>query len=149
MFTGDNNALHELASDGTTWLAGADPGTAIRVAVEGCAKGGCAHLDQMAYSPTLGWYRQRRFTVPREMIGELARSLRMCDCVMERPQTRAADRCSGQAPETPGTNSPVSATGEDLGCDACEPAADPADAGEPIPFQAAARGSDHPRQRSG
>lgn len=83
---------YELASDGTTMLPGPEPGTAIRVVLESCPRGGSAHLDQMAHSPTLGWYRQRRFTVPRAMLGQMARLLRMGDCLL--PETAPAEETS-------------------------------------------------------
>jgi len=126
----NQNALHELACDGMTWLAGERPGTAIRVAVETCPKGGCAHLDQMAHSPTLGWYRQRRFTVPRSMVGDLARLLRMSDCMTSQPEAVTSNCGMEQA---------------DANCEAGEPAH------QPLPFPGPNHRSTHhdPQQRSG
>lgn len=79
-----------LASEGSAMLPGPEPGTGLRVRVESCVRGGCVHLEQVAYSPTMGWYRQKSFTVPREMIGDLSRMLRMSDCLLPRHEKGSA-----------------------------------------------------------
>lgn len=79
-----------LASDGAAMLPGPEPGTGLRIRVESCQRGGCVHLEQVAYSPTMGWYRQKSFTVPREMIGDLSRLLRMSDCLLPRHEKGSA-----------------------------------------------------------
>ena len=83
----DTNALGDLEEHGAVMLAGREPGTALRVRLESCPKGGCAHIEQMAYSDTLGWYRQRAFSVPRDMIEPLARLLHMSHCLLPQPAT--------------------------------------------------------------
>jgi hypothetical protein len=72
----------ELASQGWTMVAGEEAGTALRVRIDTCERGGCVHLEQMAYSPTVGWYRQKMFSLPRSMAGELSRLLRMGECLL-------------------------------------------------------------------
>ena len=81
--------LHELATHGTTMLPGQAPGTALRISAESCHRGGCVHLEQMAHSRTLGWYRQKSFAIPRSELAALARLLRMADCLL--PATPGAD----------------------------------------------------------
>lgn len=116
----------QLAAEGVASLPGAEPGTAVRIVLESCPKGGCAHLDQMAYSPTLGWYRQRRFTVPRDMLGEMARLLRMGDCLMPPAQ---------RSPSAP--------------CDEASLSSDSTDAPLPFPGPGQINASERRRQRSG
>lgn len=103
--------LTELASHGSTMVPGAEAGTAIRIRVESCPKGGCLHLEQMAYSHTLGWYRQKSFQVPRELVGSLAQVLRMGQCLLSQPSDSTHQ--GGEAAPLPfSTPSPHRTTGE-------------------------------------
>ena len=132
----NRDLLAELARDGQSMIPGNEPGTALRLTAESCASGGCVHLEQMAYSRTLGWYRQKRFSVPRDMVGALARTLRMADCLM---------------PDTPaGTDEPTDAPHSAESSTATEPAA--ASESGPLPFNAHAAsqtGAPRKRKRSG
>jgi hypothetical protein len=83
----DKNARHpeprpdnELAV-----LDGAKPGTAIRLASCGSVDQHGVRLEQLAYSPALGWYVQKTFCVPRHLLAALATELRKADCLLPRP----------------------------------------------------------------
>ncbi len=69
-------------------ILGERPGTAVRVRQHDC-EGGCVHLEQLAYSPTIGWYRQKTFCVPREMLDDLTRTLNHAKCLMPPAQPTA------------------------------------------------------------
>jgi hypothetical protein len=84
-----SDPMADLSAQGWTMLPGSEPGTALRLCLEPCPKGGCVHLQQMAYSPTLGWYRQKSFSLPREMLGDLARLLRVSQCLLPQPASAA------------------------------------------------------------
>ena len=42
----------------------------------------------MAYTEGPGWYVQRSFVIPREMLGALATELRKANCLMPLPSSR-------------------------------------------------------------
>lgn len=68
-------------------VAGDVPGTAIRVRVE-AGREGYARLEQLAYGEDVGWYVQKSFVIPGEMIQPLVTQLRKADCLVEKsPQS--------------------------------------------------------------
>src|SRR5687767_13903081 len=71
-------------------LPGPQPGTALRVRVEPGHEG-YVRLEQLAYTPGLGWYTQKSFCIPGELLGALVPQLRKADCLIPR---RAASRGS-------------------------------------------------------
>jgi hypothetical protein len=64
-------------------LPGAHPGTALRVRVETSGEG-YVRLEHLAYSADLGWYAQKSFCVPAELLGQLVPQLRKADCLFPR-----------------------------------------------------------------
>jgi hypothetical protein len=71
-------------------IPGAAPGTALRVRVEPSLHG-YVRLEQLAYSPDLGWYTQKSFCVPGEIIRQLIPHLRKADCLIPRPPREEED----------------------------------------------------------
>lgn len=65
-------------------LPGPQPGQALRVHVEPGA-GGYVRLEQMAHDTGLGWYVQKSFIVPGELLASLLAQLRKADCLIPRP----------------------------------------------------------------
>lgn len=64
-------------------VPGDEPGTAIRVRVEP-GRDGYARLEQLAYGEDVGWYVQKSFCVPGDMIKPLVTQLRKADCFVEK-----------------------------------------------------------------
>lgn len=64
-------------------LPGIEPGTAIRAYVES-GPGGYVRLQQLAHDPGLGWYVQKSFVIPGEMLAALLPQLRKADCLIPR-----------------------------------------------------------------
>lgn len=71
-------------------IPGHEPGRAIRLRLESCPKGGGVHLEQVAYSRTVGWYCERTLSVPRSLLDDLARALRMSNCLLP-PSSEGSD----------------------------------------------------------
>lgn len=64
-------------------VPGAEPGTAIRVRVEP-GREGYARLEQLAFGEDVGWYVQKSFCIPGDMIKPLVTQLRKADCLVEK-----------------------------------------------------------------
>ena len=88
-------------------IPGPDPGTAIRVRAE-CGPDGYARLEQLAHDPALGWYVQKSFTIPAELVTAIAAQLRKADCLMPRPRRRGRQASHLVFPSpTPGIGDPA------------------------------------------
>src|SRR5688572_26618099 len=72
-------------------IPGPHPGTALRVRAE-CGQDGYVRLEQLAYNNGLGWYVQKSFTIPAELLCAVATQLRKADCLMPRPDRGGGDR---------------------------------------------------------
>ncbi len=70
-------------------IPGSEPGTAYRVR-SACAEG-CVILEQLRHSGSAGWYVQRSFPVPTEMLQIIVREMRKADCLTPRRTTKGAD----------------------------------------------------------
>jgi hypothetical protein len=79
-------------------LPGPGPGSALRVSLEpGASHGhggsesgeGFVRLEHLAYSSGAGWYVQKSFRIPRELLAALVPQLRKADCLTPR-RTRTA-----------------------------------------------------------
>ncbi len=66
-------------------IEGTAPGGAMRVRVEPNGEG-YVRLEQLAWSPDMGWYCQKSFVIPAPLVRELITALRKADCLL--PQTR-------------------------------------------------------------
>ena len=66
-------------------LPGPRPGTAVRVRVEPGVDG-YVRLEHLAYSAGMGWYTQKSFTIPGEMLAALVPQLRKADCMIPKRQ---------------------------------------------------------------
>lgn len=64
-------------------VSGQHPGTAIRVCAE-TGQDGYVRLEQLAHDKGLGWYVQKSFTVPADLLSAVAAQLRKADCLMPR-----------------------------------------------------------------
>ena len=64
-------------------IPGPYPGTAIRVRAE-CGQDGYVRLEQIAHDAGLGWYVQKSFTIPAEIVTAVTTQLRKADCLMPR-----------------------------------------------------------------
>ena len=62
-------------------IPGEQPGTAMRVQVEG-GRDGYVRLEQLAHDERLGWYVQKSFIVPGEALAALIPQLRKADCLI-------------------------------------------------------------------
>src|SRR5829696_5741328 len=62
-------------------LPGSNGQTALRMYVQP-GPDGYVRLQQMAYDTGAGWYVQKTFVVPGEMLGALATQFRKADCLM-------------------------------------------------------------------
>lgn len=69
-------------------LPGATPGTALRVSVEP-ASYGYVRLEHLAFNENVGWYTQKSFCVPTEMVNSLVTALRKADCLSPKPMRRS------------------------------------------------------------
>jgi|SRR5687767_6871553 len=69
-------------------IPGPHPGTALRVRAE-LGHDGYVRLEQLAHNPGLGWYVQKSFTIPAEMLTVLIPQLRKVDCLMPRRDHRS------------------------------------------------------------
>lgn len=70
-------------------IPGDEPGTAIRVWVEP-GPGGFVRMEQLAYDDGLGWYTQKSFCIPGDMLPALLPQLRKADCLIPRDRRQAA-----------------------------------------------------------
>lgn len=86
------------AEEGTVTIPGPECGAALRVHVVGGLDGEVC-LEQLAYSPTLGWYVQKSFHIPGCMLGDLIRQLRKADCLI--PHCPAAKHKRPVRPDAP------------------------------------------------
>jgi hypothetical protein len=71
-------------------LPGSKPGTALRI----CACSGLdgyVRLEHRAYNPGVGWYTQKSFIIPSELLTSVARELRKADCIMPRRTAASED----------------------------------------------------------
>ena len=75
-------------------LPGERPGTALRVRVE-AGRDGYVRLEQLAHNADLGWYVQKSFCIPGEMLRALIPQLRKADCLIPRGHR------SGHVPSDP------------------------------------------------
>ena len=71
-------------------IAGDKPGTALRVRVES-GQDGYVRLEQLAYSAGLGWYTQKSFCIPADMLAALVPQLRKADCLIPRSRKLRPD----------------------------------------------------------
>jgi len=71
-------------------IPGERPGTALRVRIESGVDG-YVRLEQLAYSAGMGWYTQKSFCIPAEMLGDLVPQLRKADCLIPRARKLRAD----------------------------------------------------------
>src|SRR5688500_15162244 len=62
-------------------IPGEQPGTALRVHVEG-GRDGYVRLEQLAHDERLGWYVQKSFVVPGDVLPALLPQLRKADCLI-------------------------------------------------------------------
>jgi len=67
-------------------IPGVKPGTAIRVCAHH-ADAGYVRLEHLAYNPGVGWYVQKSFVIPAELLNEVSRELRKADSLMPRRAT--------------------------------------------------------------
>jgi len=74
-------------------IPGSQPGTALRLQVE-TSEQGYVRLEHLAFSPDLGWYTQKSFCVPGEMVKDLVCLLNQSRCRLpngaQRPGPSAA-----------------------------------------------------------
>lgn len=75
-------------------IPGPTPECAMRVRVEP-GRQGYARIEQLAYSADLGWYCQKSFVVPGEMIKALVTQLRKADCLVEAQPAPQAGESTG------------------------------------------------------
>ncbi len=73
-------------------LPGREPGTALRVTVEDAAQHqqgepGYVKLEQLAYARDMGWYTQKSFRVPAEMVRALISTLNQADALSSHAST--------------------------------------------------------------
>lgn len=71
-------------------VPGPTPGTAMRVRVEPTMHG-YVRLEHLAYSTDLGWYTQKSFCIPGEIISQIIPHLRKADCLIPRPAREEED----------------------------------------------------------
>ena len=81
-------------------IPGEQPGTALRVLVEG-GRDGYVRLEQLAHDERLGWYLQKSFIVPGDALAALLPQLRKADCLITpcRPSGRTHARHTLAAPK--------------------------------------------------
>lgn len=82
-----NVALPNAVEDQLDILPGPEPDMAIRICL---CPGQKSHvrLEQLAYSCSVGWYVQKSFQVPAEMLPLLAQQLRKAHCLMPQGPSR-------------------------------------------------------------
>ena len=68
-------------------IEGSAPGSAMRVRIEPNGEG-YVRLEQLAWSPDMGWYCQKSFIIPAPLVRDLITTLRKADCLL--PQNHAA-----------------------------------------------------------
>ena len=85
-------------------LPGEGPGTALRVRVE-TGRDGYVRLEQLAHNADLGWYVQKSFCIPGEMLAALIPQLRKADCLIPRERS---DKRNGAGDPIPMFPAPVS-----------------------------------------
>ena len=77
-----------------TVLPGERPGTALRVRVE-AGREGYVRLEQLAHNADLGWYVQKSFCIPGEMLAALIPQLRKADCLIPKRRGNAGGHAAG------------------------------------------------------
>ncbi len=80
-------------------------GTAIRVRVEP-GRDGYARLEQLAYGEDVGWYVQKSFCIPGEMIEPLVTQLRKADCFVDKTPQFNDEPIPFPAPSIPKDDDP-------------------------------------------
>src|SRR5687768_18477573 len=75
-------------------LPGERPGTALRVRVE-AGRDGYVRLEQLAHNADLGWYVQKSFCIPGEMLAGLIPQLRKADCLIPRRPSGVGRQVAG------------------------------------------------------
>jgi hypothetical protein len=76
-------------------IPGNDPGTALRVYLEAGADG-YVRLQHLAYDSGTGWYVQKSFILPGDVLKALLPELRKADCLI--PASGATSRASRSIP---------------------------------------------------
>jgi hypothetical protein len=76
-------------------LPGSEPGTALRIYVEAGAEG-YVRLQHLAHDVGTGWYVQKSFILPGEMLKALLPELRKADCLI--PKSDGAPQPSRNIP---------------------------------------------------
>lgn len=71
-------------------IPGDEPGTAIRVRVQPGVSG-YVRLEQLAYNADMGWYTQKSFCIPGDMLATLVPQLRKANCLIPATPHRDAD----------------------------------------------------------
>lgn len=94
------------SSEELATLPGAKPGTAIRVCFE-AGQSAQVRLEQLAHSEGLGWYVQKSFCIPAEMLGALIPQLRKADCLVPQAARQAASRRSSSNGDTEPVSIPL------------------------------------------
>lgn len=72
-----------VAHDELVTLPGYKPGTAIRLCLQN-GQDATIRLEQLAHSDGLGWYVQKTFSIPADMLSTLIPELRKADCLIPR-----------------------------------------------------------------
>ena len=72
-------------------IPGEQPGTALRVHVEG-GREGYVRLEQLAHDERLGWYVQKSFIIPGDALAALLPQLRKADCLITPCRTPRANK---------------------------------------------------------
>lgn len=62
-------------------IDGSAPGSAMRVRIEPNGEG-YVRLEQLAWSPDMGWYCQKSFIIPAPLVRDLITTLRKADCLL-------------------------------------------------------------------
>ena len=84
-----DTCLRQTGSDDhLAFIPGDEPGTALRIR-QHATREGLVTLEWLAHDPVLGWYRQKSLSLPRQMLGETAKALRVADCLMPRDPAAA------------------------------------------------------------
>jgi len=81
-------------------IPGERPGTAIRVRVDSTREG-FARLEQLAFQKDLGWYTQKSFCIPREMVRAVAGELQKADCLLPHEADQASAGRMAVQPDLP------------------------------------------------
>ena len=79
----DTCLRQSTVEDHIAFIPGDEPGTALRIR-QHPTRDGLVMLEWLAHDPVLGWYRQKSLSLPRNMLAETAKGLRVADCLMPR-----------------------------------------------------------------